>query len=56
MRSRNRGESRRVGEEVALITGFPSETLSSARASMGGVSSEGKLVLWVGNTVHHEKK
>lgn len=45
-----------MGEEVALITGFPSETLCTARASMDGASSEGKLVLWVGMTVHHEKK
>lgn len=45
-----------MGEEVALIAGFPSETLCIARAGMGGVSSGGKLVLWVGETVHHEKK
>lgn len=45
-----------MGEEVALITGFPSETLCTARASMDGTSSEGKLMLWVGMAVHHKKK
>lgn len=47
-------ESRHVGEEVALITGFPSPC--TARACMGGASSEGKLVLWAGMTLHHEKR
>lgn len=42
------------GEEVALITGFPSDC--TGRASVGGASSKGKLVLWVGMIVHGEKK
>lgn len=33
-----------------MITGFPSETLCTAQASMDEAGAEGKLVLWVGMT------
>ena len=38
------------------MTGFPSETLCTAKASMDEASAEGKLVLWVGMTVYHERQ
>lgn len=39
-----------------MITGFPSETLCTAQTSMDEASAEGKLVLWVGKAVYHERQ